>query len=204
MGTTTTHQIPYPEATEPADVPVDMRELAERVDAVVGMCRIADITVSTPVSAIDLPSIPATYTHLLLKLFLRTDLGAAGQFGLLRMNGDVTNNYNSERLSASAATVAAAETLAGSGIGIGDVAHTASAAFRLSVHEISIPNYRSAHDKHAHGQAFLPTSDVAGGTQLFSFAGVWKAQAVVDRLTVVVTGNPNFQTGARATLYGLI
>jgi hypothetical protein len=32
MGQTTAYQLPYPEATDPADVPLDMRELAERLD----------------------------------------------------------------------------------------------------------------------------------------------------------------------------
>jgi hypothetical protein len=32
MGTTPVYALPYPEAVEPADVPLDMRELAERVE----------------------------------------------------------------------------------------------------------------------------------------------------------------------------
>jgi microcystin-dependent protein len=32
MGQTTNYQLPYPEAVDPADVPVDVRELAERLD----------------------------------------------------------------------------------------------------------------------------------------------------------------------------
>jgi microcystin-dependent protein len=33
MGATTNHDLPYPEAADPADVPTDVRELAERLDA---------------------------------------------------------------------------------------------------------------------------------------------------------------------------
>ena len=36
MGQTTNYQLPYPEAVDPADVPIDVRELAERLDAVLG------------------------------------------------------------------------------------------------------------------------------------------------------------------------
>jgi hypothetical protein len=36
MGTTPIYALPYPEATDPADVPTDMRELAERIEAVLG------------------------------------------------------------------------------------------------------------------------------------------------------------------------
>ena len=36
MGTTPTYALPYPEATDPADVPTDIRELADRIEAVVG------------------------------------------------------------------------------------------------------------------------------------------------------------------------
>ena len=35
MGTTPTYLLPYPEATDPADVPIDMKELAERIEAIV-------------------------------------------------------------------------------------------------------------------------------------------------------------------------
>jgi hypothetical protein len=35
MGVTPSYALPYPEATDPADVPTDMRELAERVEAVI-------------------------------------------------------------------------------------------------------------------------------------------------------------------------
>jgi hypothetical protein len=34
MGTTPIYQLPYPEAVDPADVPLDMRELAERLEAI--------------------------------------------------------------------------------------------------------------------------------------------------------------------------
>jgi hypothetical protein len=36
MGSTPIYALPYPEATDPADVPLDMRELAERIEAVLG------------------------------------------------------------------------------------------------------------------------------------------------------------------------
>jgi hypothetical protein len=34
MGITPVYQLPYPESSDPADVPIDMRELAERMEAI--------------------------------------------------------------------------------------------------------------------------------------------------------------------------
>lgn len=36
MGVSTNYQLPYPEATEVADVPTDMRELATKIDTELG------------------------------------------------------------------------------------------------------------------------------------------------------------------------
>jgi hypothetical protein len=48
MGVTLTYQIPYPEEADPADVPVDMKELADRVDAILAQFGLADGSVTTP------------------------------------------------------------------------------------------------------------------------------------------------------------
>jgi hypothetical protein len=46
MGTTPTYALPYPELTDPANVPVDMKELAEATEAVLGGRRSASGTAS--------------------------------------------------------------------------------------------------------------------------------------------------------------
>lgn len=47
MGTTPTYALPYPEEADPADVPVDMRELAEAIDAALAGVGVADGSVTT-------------------------------------------------------------------------------------------------------------------------------------------------------------
>jgi hypothetical protein len=51
MGTTPTYQLPYPEAVDPADVPVDMRELADRTELVLQPLAYVEFTANVAVSA---------------------------------------------------------------------------------------------------------------------------------------------------------
>jgi hypothetical protein len=45
MGTTPNRNLPYPELSDPADVPADMKELADAVDAVLTMTVVGGTTV---------------------------------------------------------------------------------------------------------------------------------------------------------------
>jgi len=56
MGTTPTLLLPYPEPTDPADVPTDMHELADRIEAVRGAATgLASLDASGKVPAAQLP-----------------------------------------------------------------------------------------------------------------------------------------------------
>ena len=60
MGTTPTYQLPYPESPDPADVPIDTKELAERLDAVLAQIAAAATPVGAPIPWL-VSQIPAGY-----------------------------------------------------------------------------------------------------------------------------------------------
>lgn len=66
MGATPTFQLPYPEATDPADVPLDMKELADRVEAILaplayqqfaGSVVIASVAEAAPNDIVSAPAV---------------------------------------------------------------------------------------------------------------------------------------------------
>ena len=61
MGTTTKLALPYPEATDPADIPLDMNELASRIDTVAGTASgLATLDAGGKVPAAQLPAAAGT------------------------------------------------------------------------------------------------------------------------------------------------
>ena len=84
MGTTTRLQLPYPELTDPADVPADLKELAERLDAVAA----PSIVTSLPGSPIDGQEV----------IFQNAGMAAAGVAWHLRYRAGATGAYKWEFL----------------------------------------------------------------------------------------------------------
>jgi microcystin-dependent protein len=60
MGATTNYALPYPEAADPADVPTDVRELAERLDVVLSQIAATVPPVGAPIPWL-VSAIPAGY-----------------------------------------------------------------------------------------------------------------------------------------------
>ncbi|HKE79049.1 MAG TPA: hypothetical protein VKB54_07060 [Solirubrobacteraceae bacterium] len=229
MGQTATYQLPFPEPTDPADVPTDLKELAERIEAVVGpgtasgqvpvwdntakkwvagsapgSAKIGEVVVAAPQQLIDFQNIPQTYSALEVVLYLRADTAATSVTSGLRFNGDAGNNYDWERLAAAAASVTATENLGASAIDCGNMPGASAPANVFSAHSIRIPNYAGALQKISEIEGALKFGTTTGTVVRYSATGAWRSNAAINRITFNVGGNANFVAGAKAVLYGLV
>jgi hypothetical protein len=218
MGTTPTFSLRYPEVTDPADVPLDMRELAEDVENLIGEPLDArmDAIEGKPASAYELiqtitlasagaftfSAIPQTYQD--LKIRIRGRSSAAGSGGLeaiwMRLNGGASG-YNTQQLYAVAAAVTAAELLTQTVGYVGWVPDsTVNALFRGTI-EIEIPGYRDSASYpiwRSQGNASYP-----GGGRLFEMTGNWYGGGAVPVTTILLQGSNLFAAGSKASLYGI-
>jgi hypothetical protein len=209
VGLTPIYQLPYPEITDPADVPTDMRELAERTDGILtgaigAAARLADVTLAAAAALIDLTAIPQSYAHLLLMLTARTDAATATSGALIRANNDSGASYSAQLLYASGATAGAGEQVAQTSGDLGVAPGGTAYAGLFAGYTVLIPGYTSAGHAHpmisldAHFQDWQAGSKYRVGISAIS----WGVSQAINRLTLRPYSG-NFVAGTRATLYGL-
>jgi hypothetical protein len=209
MGLTPVYQLPYPEPTDPADVPIDMRELAERVEAVLqaqpvpAMQRIADQVLAAPATTFDFQNIPQTFTSLRVVLYGRSDqAGAQGSVVQLRFNNDSGAAYAYLRLQGTGGAAGVGEIYGVTNAEIGAVPAATAPANLMGLVEVLVPGYRNTtYFKQVHAVANEQRVP-SGGLVVRHYGGGWYQTAAINRLTLICTGG-NFMVGSRATLYGM-
>jgi hypothetical protein len=171
-----------------------------------GITSIFDSTLAAAAANFDITAIPATYRHLRLELYLRSDQAANLSTLQLRFNNDSGNNYSSESTVANAATVAGVEAIAGASARIGRCPGATAPASSFAAVALDIPHYAGATGhKAGTAQASSRETTASGGMILETDAIVWFATpAAINRITVFPQAPANnFVIGSRATLYGI-
>jgi len=212
MGQTPIYQLPYPELTDPADVPTDMRELAERTETVFSglgagdLTRIADVVLAADAASIDFQNIPQTFAHLMLVIHARTTTAGASDGVTGRFNADASGSYFSTAVRSAGTTPSVVTALSATGLILALVPAAAAAAgadvFGGAV--VMIPNYANATlDKNV----FCYGGAVTFGTAADMFTevntGMWYKPAAITRLTLTSTNGGQLRARSHGTLYGL-
>ena len=168
---------------------------------------IATTTVSSPVATVTFSSIPATYTHLQLRVVSKTTDTAAGEDNTnLYFNADTTyTNYRSHWIRGNGTSVSAS-TIQSSGYNIytGTVPTSGSGQtgyFGASV--IDILDYANTNK--------YKTVRIFNGDHLmnvsFGFIGfyssLWKSTAAITDITFTVPGATNYAQYSKFALYGI-
>lgn len=154
-------------------------------------------------TSLTIGSIPATYAHLLLVVYARSDVAAASASLGLQFNSDVGANYDFQRLTGAAATAAAAESFAQTSAAVGLMPANTAGANLFSANILFIPNYASA----SNNKLAIALSSFRSGTTTTTMttsmhAGFWRSNAAITQITLSsVSGN--LVTGTRVTLYGM-
>jgi hypothetical protein len=210
--------LPYPEQGDPADVPTDLRELADRlqihldgldsrldaVEASAGsFVLLADQRLAAPAANIDFSNIPQTYSQLRLAVTARTDSAVVATTLFLALNGAVTN-YDFQRVAGSGAANLNAEGIGGvQGIGISNIPGANAPANQFTQCDVVCLDYTgAAHQAQVLSTFYRKITNASGDMMSGVYGGTWRSLAAVNRLTIVPqTGN--LIAGSRATLYGL-
>ena len=164
---------------------------------------IASVTVgSGGAASISFTSIPQTYTDLVVKFSLRTDIAGAGPYNVaLRVNGSSSSIYNTKRLYgfntsvSSFNSTAADTTLAGLTNAAGDTANT------FGNSEIYLPNYTSSNYKSGSTDAVQENN---GSADRFLAANLIETTSVITSIELLLTGvSYTLVEHSTAYLYGI-
>jgi hypothetical protein len=168
------------------------------------MGSIFDSTLGAAAASIDVTGIVATYAHLLVELYARTDSATNGLDGCsLRFNGDAAANYDYQIANFSAAASSISEAFAQTGINAGLAVGGGSAANLFATTIWEIAHYAgSANNKTVNGQAAGKTGTATTNMSVRDFAGFWRSNAAINRITLF-PGTGNFAAGTRCTIYAL-
>ena len=155
---------------------------------------IATTTLGSSAATVVFSSIPATYTHLQLRLMTKDATTAATI--LLQANSDTGTNYVWHRLRGDGSTVAATNSLSQVGAAIGQ---QASAQFGATIADIL--DYANTNKyKTSRG---LSGYDENGSGAVGLWSGLWMNTSAISTLTVRTGGGTNIAVGSHLALYGI-
>jgi hypothetical protein len=162
---------------------------------------IATVTVgSGGSSSVTFSSIPQTYTHLQLRMLLRSTGGSALTFGKIYFNSDTTNaNYAAHRLSGNGSSaISGATTTDGS---FGDFAGPSALSNVFGVSIVDIFDYTNTNkyttSRYFNGVETNTYGDVRISSQL------WENTAAITSLSISQWDNDPFVQYSHFALYGI-
>lgn len=164
---------------------------------------LADTSLAAPAATVDLQSIPADFVSLLLVAYLRGDQAVSFTGVFIRFNNDTGANYDYQHVTGNAATAAAAETLAGTSIQVGQAPHANAVGNSYAAIAVEIPNYvQGTNHKAVNSASALKTGTSTGGLVVLHAAGFWRNAAAINRITLLMSSG-SFVANSRVSLYGL-
>jgi hypothetical protein len=151
------------------------------------------------VSTITFSSIPATYTHLQLRLLSRNATSASNYLAI-RVNGDSTSgNYPRHYLGGNGSSAYAGASVPDS-TWAWTSADNSLAANIFGVSVVDLLDYANT-NKYKTMRA-LDGFDANGSGQVQLDSGLWQSTAAINSITIYTFG-PNFATGSQFALYGV-
>lgn len=167
------------------------------------MTLISSTVLGAPAASVDLTSIPATYTHLLLVCLGRSDQAAANINSSVRFNNDSGANYEVEISTAFGTSVAGISAVAQTGISMFSVPGTTGVATSPGTTYLDIPDYAATtFHKVVLGRHGSKKGTTAADRVTQFLEGMWLSTAAIDRITLTPSAG-NFVAGSSFQLYGI-
>jgi hypothetical protein len=169
---------------------------------------IATTTLTTASSSITFSSIPATYTHLQLRIITRSSSANNYDNIWMRLNSDTNSNYASHYLAGNGATADAyawsSETQIRSFYTTGGTA--SSNVFSVSVIDIldyaNTSKYKTTRHLNGFDNNGTGTSNYDKGTIVLS-SGLWQNTSAISSINLQINGGVNFTQYSSFALYGI-
>jgi hypothetical protein len=153
-------------------------------------------------STITFSSIPATYTHLQLRIIARTNRGSARDYFRLRFNADTTSNYSYHNLSGNGSSATSTASAPDVAIDSGLAATTAQASNIFGVSIYDILDYANTNKyKTTRNLAGVDSNDTNGKISLES--GSWRSTSAVSTITLISGTGSDFLQYSSFALYGI-
>lgn len=162
---------------------------------------IATATVGVGGSAyFEFTSIPATYSHLQLRLFTKTSYAATPSALFMRLNSDATSTYAHHGLYGDGASGAAYAVTASTSTGAGYTAGTNTAnVFGIQV--IDLLDYANT-NKYKTIRA-LTAADFNGSGQVRFVSGLWQSTSAITTIRIYDANGGNLSQYSHGALYGI-
>lgn len=165
---------------------------------------LADTLVTGSAAAsIDFTSIPAHWTHLIVKVDGRSSGAVVADYVRMRFNGDSGSNYNYQQLAAVNAAITAGPGVGVTGIIVLPIAGSSASASVSGGGVVEVPSYAGTtwhKSVHAHGS--VSGTDAAGTQEVDVFGGRWRSSSAINQITLTLNSGGNFEVGSRASVYG--
>lgn len=172
---------------------------------------IADSLLAAPAASFDTNTIlggnlPATYKHLRIVLYGRSDRAASvSELVQLRLNNDSTAaHYGYPTVTYSSSTATSGGTNSDSALSIGTIPASTATANYFGTLDALIASYNET-TGNKQVQATASWSQTSAATQQLAWlsGGIWFSNVAVSRVTVICGTGANFIAGSHFTLYGL-
>lgn len=163
---------------------------------------ISDTTLGTAASSVDLSSIAADWTHLVIHAWGRGTTTATSVALNVTFNGDTSSNYDTQTLNAAGSTLTAAESFARANIQTAGFPAASGSASRYGAQRIIIPFYTASTHKTVLTDVSRFYNDTTTNFLHESLFGVWRSTAAITQVTLTANAG-NLDTGTRVTLYGV-
>ena len=164
---------------------------------------ISSNVLSSSTTTVTFSSIPATYTDLVLKMSLRTDVAGSGGEGILRINNDTNAIYSSTSLQGNGNnnTGASARTSGTTNTFFFEyVSGTGTTANSFGSSEVYIPSYTAAQNKQISTNSVQETN--ARVAYIQDFAILYRDSTTISRLDLI-SNSGNWVSGSSFYLYGI-
>jgi hypothetical protein len=164
---------------------------------------IATTTLGSAAATIDFTSIPSTYTDLRLvfvgySTFTSLNTGAIR----LRFNADTGANYSDTYLYANGTSLSSSRETSATSIYAGQIPDNVAGTSIVGIMTADVFSYAGSTNKTVltTSSSELNTNNTLG--TLTRTVGLWRNTAAITSITMVA-GDPNFNIGTTATLYGI-
>lgn len=166
---------------------------------------ISETILSASAASVTFSNIPQGFRHLQLMCSTRTDRAAETDTLAIRVNGDSGANYDFQQLFGSSATASASTLRATTSliVGVSEAAQSRGGAFAPAI--VWLWDYTTAQDKYSIGLSGLignlsADADLNIGVRM----GHWRNLNDITSLVVLPLTGPNFVSGSRFQLYGIL
>jgi hypothetical protein len=162
---------------------------------------IATVTVGSAVPNIEFTSIPATYTHLQVRLTAQNDQGVTNTGMLIQFNSDTGNNYSWHRVFGNGAIVQSTNTTSTSSMRIDRIAAYSSANSIFGVCVCDILEYANTNIYKTIRN--IGGSDNNGSGVVALNSGNWRSTSAITSIKFVPADGGNFNQYSSFALYGV-